>query len=115
MPHITIEYSNNLSQKLTESKLMRTLHDCVIAHDVAAVKIKTRMIKVDDYIVGEGQPENSMMHVSLLLLEGRGEAFAEKLGADFHGVLQSTLADQGITDCAATLEVREMNSNLYFK
>ena len=115
MPHIIVEYSDNLSQKLTESKVMRALHDCVAAHNIEAYKIKTRMLKLSDYIIGEGQPQNSMVHVTLLLLEGRGTDFSETLGADFHDCLKTTLADQGVTDCATTLEVREMNSNLYFK
>ena len=115
MPHITIEYSDNLSVQLDEKKLARALHDEVNNHDIDATKIKTRTVELNNYIVGNETDQTSMVHVSILILPGRGEDFCATLGKDCHNTLTAILGECGIEKCAASLEMREMKTEFYFK
>lgn len=115
MPHITLEYSSNIESALAPSDLIRKLHDNVAAHDIAAYKIKSRAIMLDDYIIGDEETETSMAHVTCLLLEGRPVEFGHGLSKDMFKILKDHIEQQNIEKCAASLEVREMNKDNYCK
>lgn len=115
MPHITVEYSNNIAANLDKSALLKTLHQGVVDQGVDVSKIKSRAMKLSDYIVTDGASDNSMIHVNILLLEGRGEEFANALGQALSDKLKTFITDSNIQNCADSLEVREMSANLYFK
>lgn len=114
MPHIIVEYSDNIQNQLDVSAFMQKMHQCVINHDIAAHKIKTRAIQLNDYIIGDAKPDDSMIHTTLLLLEGRGQDFAKTLGqAAYDTAKEYTI--QNIPSCGVSLELREMKSETYFK
>ena len=115
MPHIIVEHSTNISEDLNPKDLMRTLHDEVAAHDIEAHKIKSRLRPLQDYIIGEDHAQDSMVHVTLLVLEGRGKDFAQTLGKDVYDALERHISDLNITSCFPSLELREMDPRTYYK
>lgn len=115
MPHITIEYSSNIADKLAVTELLRKLHNDVINHNIEAYKIKSRAVLLADYIIGDEQTHTSMAHVTCLLLAGRPSHFAEKLSKDLFAILQSHIEAKGIAKCSASVEVRDMNPETYSK
>jgi 5-carboxymethyl-2-hydroxymuconate isomerase len=110
-----MEYSSNIAGDLEPSELLRTLHDNVVAHDIAAVKIKSRAVALTDFIIGDEQTHTSMVHVSCALLAGRPDPFSQKLAQDLLKTLQLYLDQRGIHKCSASIEVREMNPDTYAK
>jgi 5-carboxymethyl-2-hydroxymuconate isomerase len=110
-----MEYSDNIADALEPSKLLRALHDDVTAHNIDAVKIKSRAVMLRDYIIGDEQTHTSMVHVTCALLAGRPEPFSQTLAKDLLSLLQAHLNERGIEKCSASIEVREMNPDTYAK
>ena len=70
MPHLTLEYSDNL--EVDVQPLLARLHEEVVATGAINLKgIKSRAIKHTQYRVADGDPDYAFVHVSLLIREGR--------------------------------------------
>ncbi len=112
MPHVVIEYSDNVKSEIVRG------HIVVLAHKVMnesglfnAADIKTRAHAASHFSIGERCGQGSFVHVTVSILEGRsleqraalsealGDALAQKLGH----------VDQ------LTVEVREMLRATYRK
>lgn len=70
MPHLTLEYSDNI--EVDVSSLLARLHEEVVATGAINLKgIKSRAIKHTQYRIADGNPEYAFVHVGLLIREGR--------------------------------------------
>ena len=70
MPHLTLEYSDNL--EVDVQPLLARLHDEVVATGAINLKgIKSRAIKHTQYRIAEGDPDYAFVHVGLLIRAGR--------------------------------------------
>ena len=113
MPHITLEYSQNMGPDLDLPEIITNLHDALAAQGVDKGRIKTRAIPLLHSVVGQHEAnEGQMAHVTLLLLEGRDIPTRQAYGKALHDVL-STAVKAEFPDCAVTLEVREMVKDTY--
>ncbi|MBN8521241.1 MAG: 5-carboxymethyl-2-hydroxymuconate Delta-isomerase [Alphaproteobacteria bacterium] len=111
MPHIVAEYSANLVGRVDIPDLVRGLHAALAGAGVDETRIKTRAVRIDDYVLGGGK--TAMIHVTLSLLTGRDEATRVAYGTALHTCLKAKAAALGDI-CALTLEVREMTRETYF-
>jgi 5-carboxymethyl-2-hydroxymuconate isomerase len=70
MPHLTLEYTDNI--EVDVQPLLARLHEEVVATGAINLKgIKSRAIKHTQYRIADGNPEYAFVHVSLLIREGR--------------------------------------------
>jgi 5-carboxymethyl-2-hydroxymuconate isomerase len=70
MPHLTLEYSDNIDVDV--QPLLARLHEEVVATGAINLKgIKSRAIKHTQYRVADGDSDYAFVHVSLLIREGR--------------------------------------------
>ena len=70
MPHLTLEYSDNI--EVDVQPLLARLHEEVVATGAINLKgIKSRAIKHTQYRIADGDPEYAFVHVGLLIREGR--------------------------------------------
>ena len=70
MPHLTLEYSDNI--EVNVQPLLARLHEEVVATGAINLKgIKSRAIKHNQYRIADGDPDYAFVHVSLLIREGR--------------------------------------------
>jgi 5-carboxymethyl-2-hydroxymuconate isomerase len=70
MPHLTLEYSDNI--EVDVQPLLARLHEEVVATGVINLKgIKSRAIKHTQYRIADGDPDYAFVHVGLLIREGR--------------------------------------------
>ena len=115
MPHIIVEYSSNIADQIAVPELLRKLHGSVVDHGVDAFKIKARGVELTDYIVGDGETAVSMIHVNCLLLAGRPAPFAAGLSTDLLAVVQTHIAEKSLDKCSPSVEVRDMDADLYSK
>lgn len=114
MPHIHLEYSKNLAEHIEMPKLLADLHTALADQDVDKARIKVRAFVTNDSVVGvHDYNEGSMMHVTLSVLQGRDVPLRKQYGQALHNVLKNAVPDH-FSDCAVTLEVREMLSDTYF-
>jgi 5-carboxymethyl-2-hydroxymuconate isomerase len=69
MPHIVIEYSNNLDNDVKSSGLTKLLHKTVIDSGLFSPDaVKARSIFYSDYVLHEAE---SFIHVTVSILNGR--------------------------------------------
>ena len=70
MPHLTLEYSDNLEFKV--QPLLARLNEELAATGAINLKgIKSRAIKHTEYRIADGDPNYAFVHVGLLIREGR--------------------------------------------
>jgi 5-carboxymethyl-2-hydroxymuconate isomerase len=70
MPHLTLEYTDNLDFEV--QPLLTRLHEEVVATGAINLKgIKSRAIRHTQYRIADGDPQYAFVHVGLLIREGR--------------------------------------------
>jgi 5-carboxymethyl-2-hydroxymuconate isomerase len=70
MPHLTLEYTDNLDFDV--QPLLARLHEELVATGAVNLKgIKSRAVRLTDYRIADGDPAYAFVHVSLLIREGR--------------------------------------------
>lgn len=110
MPHLVIEYSHKLEEKISVSALVSTTQEAMSRTGLFAPHtIKTRALPYRHFIAGENS--GCFIHAEVRLLEGRSERERETLSsAVFNCLCQFA---EGVP--AVTVEVREMDSGCYSK
>ena len=70
MPHLTLEYSDNLSFDV--QPLLARLHTELVATGAINLKgLKSRAVCHNQYRIADGDPDYAFVHVNLLIREGR--------------------------------------------
>lgn len=110
MPHLTMEYSANLDDRVDMGRLCHRLRDTLLDtgyFEVGAVRV--RAIRCDHYSVADQLPENAFVDASLRIGEGRSESVRQTIGDALVECLQRELAELFETPhFALSLEVREI-------
>ena len=117
MPHLTLEYTANLSGTPPTRELLLSLHHLLQA--TAGIRVencKSRWRKVEDWVIGGGDPTAAFVHLDFRFLEGRpievqqavGQGALDALKAHFHP------APEGV-DLQITVEVGDIRTATYFK
>jgi 5-carboxymethyl-2-hydroxymuconate isomerase len=72
MPHIVIEYSANLRGRLDLPAFLATVHSAALDTGVfPAGGIRTRAYAAEHYVIADGHPDNTFVHVGLRIGPGR--------------------------------------------
>lgn len=110
MPHIIIEYSANLTPKIDVPLLIRELHGALDGlYNVTQDRLKTRALKLDDYLVGIHGQAGQMVHITLKLLTGRTVEARKEMG----GVLANVARKHIPAESALTVEIVELDKETY--
>ena len=81
MPQINIEYSANLPKGERLAELAQALHRALPAIiDSDLDSFKTRLTRLDNYVIGDGAPGHAMLHIDLRILTGRTDAVKTAAG-----------------------------------
>jgi 5-carboxymethyl-2-hydroxymuconate isomerase len=117
MPHLTLEYTANLSGTPPTPDLLLALHH--LLKTVAGIRLencKSRWREVEDWVVGPGDPDAAFVHLDMRFLEGKPLEIQQALGETALEVLASHFGPEppGI-DLQITVEVREIRKATYFK
>ena len=72
MPHVIVEYSANIEADIAPQRLVEEIHSAAITSGIAEpVAVRTRLMRRDDYPVGDGSPENAFVHIDIRARKGR--------------------------------------------
>ena len=72
MPHITVEYSANLEDRISPQRLVEQIHHAALATGLFEIGgIRTRAARRDVYCVANGDPTNGFIAVIALIGQGR--------------------------------------------
>lgn len=111
MPHIIVEYSANLLPNLDVGALNQDLHNALDGlYNVSKERLKTRAIKLDDYLVGIHGKSRQMVHITLKLMTGRTIEARKEMGE----ILGSVARKHIPKDSALTVEIVELDRETYF-
>ena len=112
MPHLTLEYSQNLTAKVRAAQLTQVGHEIMIASGLFnAADIKTRSYEVTDYQVGQKGSEGSFIHATARLLAGRTVEQRKALSDALFDAIGKLFPEQ----TQVTVEIVEMDRDTYKK
>ena len=115
MPQIAIEYSANLGASFDARALAGEVHRLIAETiDTDLGNCKTRLIALDDYLVGDGSPREAMVHVDLRILSGRSDAQKKALGEAVLEAALGCIAGPSLR-IQVTVEVRDLDRANYHK
>lgn len=112
MPHLIIEYSNNISSKDTFQEITQAAHEAMIQSGLfSPADIKTRSYMAEDFLVGEKGRQGSFVHARIYLLEGRTTREKQNLSEQLRDTLRLHLknVDQ------LSVDIRELKKDTYRK
>jgi len=89
MPHLTLEYTDNLNFEV--QPLLARLHDELVATGAVNLKgIKSRAIRHTEYRIADGNEGYAFVHVNLLIREGRPLEIQQEATRRVMAVLKDT-------------------------
>jgi len=117
MPHIRVEYSANLQDSIDVPGLLASLHKCAISTGVFPQGgTRTRAVRVDEYCIADGHPENGFVHVSVQMGHGRDLDTRKQVGEQLFAALTQFLGTTYIErPLGISLEIQELDPVLNFK
>jgi 5-carboxymethyl-2-hydroxymuconate isomerase len=109
MPHIVIEYSDNLKTKVKESEITKKLHKTVIDSGLFSPEaVKARSVSYSDYVLPEGS--KSFIHITVSILEGRSTGQKASLSNNVFNT-----AKKAVTCDKLSVDINEMETETYRK
>lgn len=116
MPHMTVEYTNNL-QGIDEVALMAALTNAVCDHPTVAdeADVKARIAALSNYQIGRNNAGRAFAHVELRLMAGRTPEVKKELSDCLAAVLKSGIPAQSGLDVQLSVDIVDMDKPSYFK
>ncbi len=113
MPHIYLEYSDNVADRPEPKKLLRGLHDTLAGIESYNIRdIKSRLTVRRDYVVSDGGKNQSFVHLQLAIMP-RPEALKKETSEKLLAYLMDTFPKTG--NCSFSVEIRELEKASYSK
>jgi 5-carboxymethyl-2-hydroxymuconate isomerase len=117
VPHLTLEYTANLAQDIPFSSLFSELHQ--VLSNVCGVHVancKSRAVRHETYVIGQGEVENAFVHLTVQIMKGRSPELKGELGCALMEVLQRYYtASAAQHRLQITVEIRDLQRAAYFK
>jgi 5-carboxymethyl-2-hydroxymuconate isomerase len=115
MPHCIFEYSANIIDDPNWSQIIGKIHERLVATgQFVAGDIKSRVIRHDNYLIGNGEPNQSFVTLDLQILGGRSGEFKREIAQMALEILlpafQKSQAEQ---QCSVTVQVSEIHRASY--
>jgi len=117
MPHLTIEYSENLAENIEISKLVRVMHDSAASIEALPLGgLRTRASRREFYLIADGDSSNTFVNVVLRIAPGRSDEVKKQAGEKLFSALKDffDLFFQS-SPIALSLEIQELDANLRWK
>ena len=115
MPHLTIEYSNNLPQFIPNEALMALNQALVASGQFEEVDIKSRAVCFNGFLVGTVPAGRAFVHAKLAILSGRSIEIKQELSNSLLGVLSAICVWPETLQVQLCVEVQEIERQSYAK
>lgn len=114
MPHVQIDYSPNLEDRLDIAGLCRALRDAAVATGILPLAgIRIRAIKADHVVIADGQPNHAYLDISVRLRGGRTDAAKAEATARIFAAAEAFCAEVMATSSfMLSLEMRDIDPAL---
>ncbi|GHF54935.1 5-carboxymethyl-2-hydroxymuconate isomerase [Deinococcus metalli] len=118
MPHLTVEYTDNLGDDARMMELLRTLSVVLRERgDIYPVGgLRARAVRLSEYVIADGQEDDAFVHVTLRVAAGRSPEVRRETGAALFEALKAHYADAFARRyLALSLDVQEFGEGGTFK
>ena len=114
MPHIVIDYSANLEERLDIAGLCRCLRDAAAETGVLPLAgLRVRAIKADHWVIADGDPPHADLDISLRLRGGRPAAAKAAATAHIFAAAEAFCADaMASSSLMLSFEMRDIDPDL---
>lgn len=114
MPHIQIDYSPNLEDRLDVAGLCVALRDAAVATGVLPLAgVRVRAIKVDHAVIADGNPDHAFLDISVRLRGGRpADAKANATAAIFAAAEGYCAEVMATSSFMLSMEMRDIDPEL---
>lgn len=116
MPQLTLEFSSNIIEKIGIECLFASCHT-LLANTLPAelASCKSRIIEATTFYIGDGNPNNAFVHMSLKVKAGRSKETLKKVGESLMEILKAHFKDSAQKlNLQITIEIMELQDT-YFK
>jgi 5-carboxymethyl-2-hydroxymuconate isomerase len=117
MPHLTLEYTSNLSQSIDADQLFPRLHQILV--NVGGISIhncKSRAVCLDTYYIGKGDVQDAFIHLDIRFLEGRSLELKQRIGRLSLSWLKEYFAPSlAELELQVTVGIADIQPQTYFK
>lgn len=115
MPHLVLEYTANLLPDFEPAQALNRMYTVLLASgEFVPEHIKSRAVRLDDYLVGDAAP-GSFLHARLHLLAGREQATKQAIVEGLVAALRSCTIDNPAQPVQITAEAVDMDRGAYAK
>lgn len=116
MPHLHMEYTDNLPTLNSDVALLRLNQALVASGQFSAeYEIKSRAVQVTRFRVGTGLGERGFVHVKLALLSGRSPEIKKQLSDSLLAVVQELCEWQAGVELQLCVEIQDIDRASYSK
>jgi 5-carboxymethyl-2-hydroxymuconate isomerase len=119
MPHIIVEYTDNLGADARIPALLKTINDTLIAQDGAFPigGIRSRALELRDYRVADGaEKSDAFVHITLKIGAGRSDAVKKKTCDELFEAVKAHFAEVYATrGLALSMELIEFSESGTYK
>ena len=113
MPHIKLEYTENVNWNISVQEIFPKLQSVLIQHaKVKPENCKSRATQLKEYLSNIDGSLGGFTHLEISLLSGRSEAVKTKIGTECTQIIREFLED--VTQVQVSVEIRDMDQNNYF-
>ena len=115
MPHCIFEYSANIADEPEWHQIMKKVHERLIATgEFVAGDIKSRVIRHSNFLIGNGEGNQSFVTLNLQILDGRSDEFKSEIARMALEILVAafpkSFAEQ---KCSITVQVSDIHRASY--
>ena len=116
MPHLTVEYSQNLPH-FPEAQALVELNEAVTSHPTFPdeIELKSRFVLVDSFAIGTQPAQRAFIHAQLRLMSGRTDEVKQELSALIAEVLQRLSPHPEGVLVQLSVEIVDMHRASYVK
>jgi len=95
MPHIIIEYTDNIKAEAKIPLLLEKIHDVIISKSplFPIGGLRSRAIELQDYRVADGKEDDAFVHVTLKIGRGRSEEDKKKSSDELFEVIKTHFSE----------------------
>ena len=115
MPHLTLEYTNNLPEFDAFATLLELNKILVASGHFEETDIKSRAIQLDTFLVGTLPNSGGFVHIKLAIMSGRSTQTKRELSESMLLVLNQIGKSAPKTPIQLSVEVQDIDREVYAK
>ncbi len=116
MPHLTLEYTNNLDLPADTNAVLLALHQ--VLQDVGGINIancKSRLYPLAHFFIADNQRDEGFVHLDIVFVRGRSDAVKAQISQQCLDILKAAFLPMAQIPVQITVNVGDIPLEMYSK